>query len=109
MIVRIWRATIDIDRSEEYERFASAQSLPMFHQQEGFLGVVFGRHHAEVAVISFWSGHEALVALQRSASYLSTIRRIEATGFLVGKTSTEVWNVHGGVLPGAEDIRRQIG
>lgn len=99
-VARIWRTTIDANRADEYERFASEQSLPMFRRHDGFLGVVFAGTGSERVVITFWSSHEAIDALNRSPLYRETVERIEATGFITGPASAEVFDIHDGSLDG---------
>ena len=101
MIARIWRTGIDPARAEEYERFAEERSLPMFRMQEGFRGVLFttgpdGRR----AVISFWEDAGAVEALDRSVSYRETVAALVGTALLRGEQSVELFEVHGGELPG---------
>lgn len=52
MIARLWRTQVDVTRRAEYEQFAQEQSLPMFRQQRGFLGVFFLRDHQDCLVLS---------------------------------------------------------
>jgi hypothetical protein len=40
-------------------------------------------------VVTLWTDEHAVAALERSETYLETVRAIEATGFLVGETSLE--------------------
>jgi heme-degrading monooxygenase HmoA len=96
MIVRMWTASIAPERIPEYERFAAAESLPMFKSQRGNLGVLFTRSESTCVVVSLWDSSDAVEALSRSATYQRTVRRIGATGFLTGPTSTTVWETHGG-------------
>jgi heme-degrading monooxygenase HmoA len=99
LIARIWRATIHQGRISDYERFAKDESLPMFHQQVGFLGVLFTRRQNRCAVLSFWADQHAIRALSESATYKATVARLEASGILRGDTHVEAWRVHGGFLP----------
>jgi heme-degrading monooxygenase HmoA len=96
MLIRIWRTQIDEARAPEYEAFARRRSLPMFRGQQGFAGVLFARDAASCAVISFWRDAAAVDALARSASYHDTASALAATGMLVGETSVEVFELHGG-------------
>jgi heme-degrading monooxygenase HmoA len=98
VIVRVWRATLDIARAEEYERFSQEVSLPMFREQEGFWGVLFARRNAACVVITLWSVPAAIEALNSSPSYRRAVERIEATELLTGQTSVEVLELHGGSL-----------
>jgi heme-degrading monooxygenase HmoA len=99
MIMRIWRTQVDPSRAADYERFAAEQSLPMFRAQPGFQGLLFGRHDRDRVVMTLWDDDAAADALERSASYRDTVARITATGFLVGESSTERFEVHGNTLP----------
>ena len=101
MIARIWRTGVEPTRVGEYERFAVEQSLPMFRQHRGCLGVLFGRASSNCAVITLWDDLEAIAALENSDSYLGTVARIMETGFLSGDQSVEVLDVHGGELTAA--------
>ncbi|TDD21125.1 hypothetical protein E1218_21435 [Kribbella turkmenica] len=100
MIMRIWRTGVDETRAAEYERFAREQSLPMFRAHEGFVGLLFGREGSRCVVTTLWADHAAADALERSARYQDSVRRIAAAGFLTGESSVERYDVHGSVLPG---------
>jgi heme-degrading monooxygenase HmoA len=82
MIVRVWKATIDPARAEEYERFAHERSLPMFRSHRGFQGCAFLRDGAECAVVTLWDGPEDVAALEASALYRETVAAIMAAGFI---------------------------
>jgi heme-degrading monooxygenase HmoA len=99
VIARLWRATIREDRISDYEQFAQDESLPMFQEQVGFLGVLFTRRHDRCAVLTLWSDDRAVRALSDSATYVATVARLEASGILRGDTDVEAWQVHGGFLP----------
>jgi heme-degrading monooxygenase HmoA len=99
-IARVWRTRIDQRRAEEYRRFADEASLPMFRAHEGFVGAVFGEAHDERVVITLWRDSEAVAALDSSPVYRDTVQRIEATGFILGPSSVEVFEVHGGAIDG---------
>ena len=95
MIARIWRTQIDPSRAEDYRRFAHSQSLPMFREQPGFVGVLFAANLAERAVITLWRDAAAAQRLDQSETYRSTVAEIEATGFLRGESSVEVFELEG--------------
>ena len=82
MIARIWRATIDPGRAEEYERFAHETSLPMFRAHDGFEGCAFGRDGAACTVVTLWAGPEDVAALEASTLYRETVAAIMAAGFV---------------------------
>jgi heme-degrading monooxygenase HmoA len=96
MIVRMWTTSVVPQRIAEYERFAARESLPMFKSQRGNLGVLFTRSGSTCTVVSLWDSNAAVDALSRSPTYQRTVRRIMATGFLKGPSSTTVWETHGG-------------
>ena len=99
-VARIWRTRIDPCQATEYRLFAQEQSLPMFRAHEGFIGVVFGEAGDERVVITLWTAPEAVAALDSSPLYSETVERIEATGFIVGPSTIEVFEVAGGVIDG---------
>ena len=72
----------------------------MFRAQPGFRGLLFGRNGAERAVLTMWENDAAADALEKSPTYLETVARIGATGFLQGPSSVERFTVHGSHLPG---------
>ncbi|MFI9508239.1 antibiotic biosynthesis monooxygenase family protein [Nocardia sp. NPDC052566] len=82
MIVRLWRATIDPGRAEEYERFANERSLPMFRSHSGFQGCAFLRDGADRTVITLWASAEDAAALEISDRYRETVAAIMAAGFI---------------------------
>lgn len=98
-VARIWRTAVDRDRLLDYERFAAEVSLPMFRMQPGFAGVVMMRHDDECIVLTLWDDDAATAALARSPSYLETVRRIEAQGFLLGDSALSTYDVHLLVAP----------
>lgn len=98
MIVRIWRTGVDPARVAEYRAFAQGRSLPMFEQQDGFLGVLFTESGDDCAVVSFWRDEVAVDALARSGSYAETAAALGATGILRGEQTVEVLHVQGGRL-----------
>jgi heme-degrading monooxygenase HmoA len=93
-IGRIWRSAVDPARATDYERFAAEVSLPMFEQQPGFAGVVMMRSGSECLVLTLWNDRAAVDALAGSATYLETVRRIEAQGFLVGGSTLALADAH---------------
>jgi heme-degrading monooxygenase HmoA len=97
-ICRIWRTTIDSNRAEAYRRFAVQVSLPMFRAHDGFLGVIFGETGAERVVITFWRDADAAERLGASPRYRETVARIEASGFIVGPSAIEVFDVRAGTI-----------
>lgn len=93
MNVRVWRTQIDPTRSDEYRNFALAQSLQMFRKQSGFAGVLFAAAGTERAVITLWRDLAAAEALRNSRSYITTVEEIEASGFLTGESTIEVFEL----------------
>jgi heme-degrading monooxygenase HmoA len=100
MIARIWRTKIDPHRADEYRKFAQSRSLPMFRKQRGFAGVVFAAREDERAVISFWRESRDADALGFSPTYKATVDEIDATGFLRGEMTVEIFRVDGAFLEG---------
>jgi hypothetical protein len=101
MVVRIWRATIDVTRAEDYLDFARSRSLPMFRAQSGFAGVLFAAQGAERTVITLWRDVAAAQALDHSPTYNATVAEIEATGFLREVSTAEVLELEGVFLSDA--------
>lgn len=99
MIARTWRTGVDPDRAAEYEAFARAISLPMFEQQAGFRGVLMLRDGGDCQVITLWEDMAAIEALGTSPSYVETVDRILAAGFLRGPQSVELSSAHLCALP----------
>ena len=97
-VCRVWRTRIDPREADAYRRFAADESLPMFRSHDGFLGVVFGEAAAERVVITFWRSAEAVEELDASPRYHRTVERIESTGFIVGPSSVDVFEVGGGAI-----------
>jgi heme-degrading monooxygenase HmoA len=95
MIARIWRTQIGPSRAEDYRRFAHSKSLPMFREQPGFVGVLFAANLAERAVITLWRDHGAARRLDQSEAYRSTVAAIDATGFLRGESTVEIFELEG--------------
>jgi heme-degrading monooxygenase HmoA len=82
VILRIWKATIDPARAEEYERFALERSLPMFRSHSGFRGCALLRDGADCTVVTLWAEPEDVAALEASSLYRETVAAIMAAGFI---------------------------
>src|SRR5262245_29644412 len=67
VILRIWHATIDPARAEQYERFARERSLPMFRSHHGFSGCALLRSGADCTLVTLWATPEDVAALEASA------------------------------------------
>jgi heme-degrading monooxygenase HmoA len=99
MIMRIWRTQVDEAQAEQYERFAAEESLPMFRAHQGFEGHLFGRRGRDCVVITIWKDDAAADALEASPRYRDTVARINAAGFLAGRSQVERFQLHGNVAP----------
>jgi heme-degrading monooxygenase HmoA len=97
--MRIWRTQVDEAQAEQYERFAAAESLPMFRAHEGFEGHLSGRRGGDCVVITIWRNDATADALEASQRYRDTVARIKAAGFLVGPSEVERFQLHGDVAP----------
>lgn len=82
MIVRIWRATIDQARAEEYEDFAQNRSLPTFRAHAGFLGCALLRDGADCTVVTLWETEQDIERLEQSDRYREIVAAIMGTGFI---------------------------
>ncbi len=96
MIVRIWRVGIRPERINELEHFAHTNSLSMFQEQEGCLGVLFTLNDRDCVTISLWENAESIERLKSSSTYIQTARLMEATGMLEGAQSVELFQSFGG-------------
>ena len=94
MIGRVWTTRVTEARAAEYQAFAREISLPMFHQQPGFLGVAMFRRGEECVVLTLWQDAASVAALTRSESRTRTVSEILATGFLQGDQTLETYDVH---------------
>jgi heme-degrading monooxygenase HmoA len=94
MIARLWRTGLKSGRNAAYEVFAREISLPMFREQDGFLGCVMSHRDGEGLVLTFWRDEAAVEALKHSPSYQATVDRILAADLLAGEQSTEVTDIH---------------
>ncbi len=108
MIVRIWRTGLDESRAEEYDRFATERSLPMFRRQDGFCAVLFSRIADGRAVITLWRDIQAVEALDASADYRDTVAAIGAAGFLRPPQTVEVMAVDAAWLTSLDPEREQL-
>jgi hypothetical protein len=93
MIARIWRTEVDVERSAEYDRFASERSLPMFSRHAGFRGAVLYGRGTTRYVLTLWDGPAAACALEASADYRETVAAISRAGFLCGEQGVERFDV----------------
>ena len=94
MIARLWKTGLKPGRTAAYEAFAREISLPMFREQDGFLGCIMSRHDDQGIVLTFWRDEAAVETLKHSPSYRATVERILAAGLLAGDQSTDVSEVH---------------
>lgn len=94
MIARLWKTGLKPGRAAAYETIAREISLPMFRQQDGFLGAIMSRSDDEGLVLTLWRHHAAVEALKHSPSYQATVERILTADLLAGEQSTEVGDVH---------------
>ncbi len=99
-ILRIWRTRVDEQRLADYDRFAREKSQPMFHRQDGFLGVLFARSGPDAVVVTLWQDDAALARLGTSSSYGETVDEIAGSGLLFGDASVEVFELHGASVAG---------
>ncbi len=98
MIARLWRTHVDVDRLEDFQKFANEQSLPMFKKQPGFLGCQFWHNPEGSVTLSLWEDMAAIEALDHSETYQQTVKDIHASGLIRGEQSIEVFAVFGGTL-----------
>jgi heme-degrading monooxygenase HmoA len=99
MILRIWRAKINLARLEDYRRFERERCLPMLHKQPGLLGVLFLKYAEDhAASLTIWEDRGAVEALKSSPSYRETTRELAESALLAGNESVEVLEVEGGDL-----------
>src|SRR5258705_13984673 len=98
MLIRIWTVNIRADRIADLEHFARTESLPMFQNQAGCLGVLFTRDANLCATISLWEDMKYIDMLKTSPSYNETVEKIVATGMFEGEQSIAIFNCFGGFL-----------
>lgn len=99
MLARIWTATVDEPRADEYEAFARSVSLPMFQRKRGFRGALMARQESKCLVITLWTDESAVAALDASPDYKAVVARILAAGFLGPVQSTSVYTLHDAAFP----------
>ncbi len=98
MFVRLWKTRVDPSREEEYVRFTEYHTLPMLQHQPGCLGALFLNWPPKWGILSYWQDEDAMSTHASSPAYLQTMRRLEETELLIGKSSVEVFAVHGGFM-----------
>jgi heme-degrading monooxygenase HmoA len=94
MIGRLWKTGLKTGREKAYEAFAREISLPMFKQQEGFLGCVMSHNKAVAFVLTFWRDEDATAALDKSPTYQETVAQILAADLLVEPQEVSVCQIH---------------
>ena len=94
MLARLWTTGLRRDRVDAYESFARDVSLPMFREQDGFIGCVMLRSDHEGLVLTFWRDHSAIDALETSRSYRGTVERIKEADLLAGEQRTAIYQPH---------------
>jgi heme-degrading monooxygenase HmoA len=90
MIARIWRTHIADGQDAEYDSFATSRSIPMFHAQPGFLGILLAHDGTERLVISLWQDTSCVQALHQAPCYNETVRALEATRILQGPSTIQL-------------------
>jgi heme-degrading monooxygenase HmoA len=109
MVARIWRTGVKPERLEEYERFARERSLPMFHEQRRFIGVLFMREEEDrAAMLTLWEDEKAVEELEASPLYRQTVEIILGSGLLAKEQSVGVFEVHGGQVL-ARELAARLG
>ena len=93
-VARLWIASIDDARAEDYERFAREVSLPMFRRQPGFEGALMFRSGGDCAVLTLWGSDAEANALLESPLYQGTVAEIQNLGLLTGSQNVELFDVH---------------
>ena len=76
---------------DAYDSFARDVSLPMFREQDGFMGCVMVRSGHEGLVLTFWRDQRAIDALETSRSYRGTVERIQNAELLAGSQRTAIY------------------
>jgi heme-degrading monooxygenase HmoA len=94
MLARLWTTGLRPDRVDAYEPFARDVSLPMFREQDGFMGCVMVRSGHEGLVLTFWRDQGAIDALETSRSYRGTVERIQSAELLAGAQRTAIYQLH---------------
>jgi heme-degrading monooxygenase HmoA len=94
MLARLWTTGLRPDRLDAYERFARDVSLPMFREQDGFMGCVMVRSGHEGLVLTFWRDQGAIDALETSRSYRDTVQRIREADLLADAQHTAIYQLH---------------
>jgi heme-degrading monooxygenase HmoA len=79
---------------DAYESFARDVSLPMFREQDGFLGCVMVRSGHEGLVLTLWRDQAAIDALETSPSYRGAVKRIQEADLLAGSQQTATYQLH---------------
>jgi heme-degrading monooxygenase HmoA len=96
VLIRVWRTGVKSERIAEYEEFERNDSLAMFKQQAGCLGVLFLRSREGCAALSLWRAESDIAALESSPTYQETVARLMASGLLEGEQRIEIFHYAGG-------------
>ena len=94
MITRLWTTSVIEAKLNEYESFARDISLPMFRNSPGCLGVLMFRDGPACHVLTLWRSQSDIDALEMSAGYIETVRRILSSGFLTGVQTSRTFETH---------------
>ena len=94
MISRLWKTGLKAGRGKAYESFARETSLPMFKQQDGFLGCVMSHNQIVGFVLTFWRDAEAVAALDNSPTYQAAVAQILAADLLIEPQEISVCEIH---------------
>lgn len=81
-VARLWWATLMPGRGNDYDRFASEVSLPMFRSHGGYRGVSMMRNDEHCCVVTYWSDMDAVRQLEMSSRYAATVEAIKAASIL---------------------------
>lgn len=92
MIVRIWTTGLVKGKTEEYLKFASEYSLPMFKKQSGILGATVLIKGNESQVLSYWNKKEDIDLMESNDLYQETVNKIMHAGLLGNQQSIEIFD-----------------
>ena len=92
MIVRIWSTGLIEEMKDGYLNFAKNNSLPMFRQQEGILGVNVLVKEDKSLVLTYWNNMEDIIKMENNALYKHTVAAIQISGFLKAPQDVEIFD-----------------
>jgi hypothetical protein len=100
MVARLWMASVDPGRLEDYRAFTRERLLPAYRGQPGLVAVFLVERQGVCGTLSFWKERTGIEDFYSSAGYQALAKQLLSSGLLAGEASLQTLEVEGGDVPG---------